>query len=317
MPGLRPKKSNQREQRPVMTVEFKSSVEEFSDAEEESSIAPAAGRDSDDSSHCFQDLVQAASPIPDTHQSPPCKDSRTKKKAKQHSKRRKLLSFFHKSKESKQTLQLHDGSTVLSSTGQASSIVLADSSLRSSLSTTTAQHHQQGSTGCLVHRTQAQSLLFHYGKQSSKPADAQVQWGDVTVSSHAYTLGDNPSCPGPAIASDYKAFEHITVPLNDYEDTRPEHRRKEQLVIPPSLREDLLRDAGYARSHLKEASKQGEAIRKSRELNARKSVLERLSQFLTSRQDLKQQRAQLSDSIGWAHTHLEQYNSSRHSAISV
>ena len=84
MPGLRPKKSNQREQRPVMTVEFKSSVEEFSDAEEESSIAPAAGRDSDDSSHCFQDLVQAASPIPDTHQSPPCKDSRTKKKAKQH-----------------------------------------------------------------------------------------------------------------------------------------------------------------------------------------------------------------------------------------
>jgi hypothetical protein len=287
----------------MMTVEFKSSVEEFSDG----GLEPVS---SSEESHSLEDLVpplpaDAAKPNPNKNN----KHSETtnKKQRRRRKLLRKLPFFFSKyGKKGQDQLQLHDSSTAMDSTGQSS--LWNDSSLRSSIRTNT------NTRGCLKHRTQAESERYYYGKQSPKK-DAHVQWGDLTISSHAYALGDNPSCPGPAVSSSYKAFDHVTVPVDDYEATRPVHRAKHQLVMPMAVREDLLKEAGYARSYLKEAAKQGEAIRKSREFNSRKSLLEKLTNALHQRRELDLQRARLSDSIGWAHNHIE--GSSRHSAATL
>lgn len=117
--------------------------------------------------------------------------------------------------------------------------------------------------GCIRYCTQAESVRQLYG--SRKASEKQVRWGTVDVHSHVVCLGDNPDCTsGPPLQISWKSFATQQLALDDYEENRPERRTKKELVVPRYIREDWLRNNGYARSQLKEATEEVQEIRKSR-----------------------------------------------------
>ena len=153
--------------------------------------------------------------------------------------------------------------------------------------------------GCLKIVTQGQSLRVHYGRAGH---DRSVSWGDITFQNHARVLGDNPACSGVPLSISWKAFETITISIDDYEDHRPVPRKLYQLVVPKRMREDWLRSEGYARGEMREAMAECEGIRKSREANAKPRPTEHVAAIWRralhkNKPSMTYSKAQLSDSM--------------------
>jgi hypothetical protein len=117
--------------------------------------------------------------------------------------------------------------------------------------------------GCLKVVTQEDSLNHLYG--SEKSPTYFVQWSTIDVYSHEILLGDNPSVSsGPPLTISWMAHEHHPISIDDYEKSKPERRRKVEMLSPRQRREDLLISAGYNRSDLKAAGNEAAAIRQMR-----------------------------------------------------
>jgi hypothetical protein len=86
------------------------------------------------------------------------------------------------------------------------------------------------------------------------PAAAGVRWGTVEIHSHAITLGDNVCSCGPPVTIGWTAFDTIVVQVDSYESRKPAPRHKGEMLLPAWVREDLLREAGYPRSSVLEAT---------------------------------------------------------------
>ena len=180
-----------------------------------------------------------------------------------------------------------------------------DSSANSSLlsgSLSSGPTHRRSPGGCLKITTQRESVGMYYGRISGH--ENSVHWGNMEIRSHAYCLGDNPCCVGPALSCAWEAFESVSVSVDEYESLRPGKRTKVQMILPKPLRTDLLIQCGYARGELREASERGAEIRKHRERNARLSPSERVVALTlrlrgksSSMAPLTHSKAELSDSI--------------------
>mmetsp|Transcript_23634 Transcript_23634/g.66765 ORF Transcript_23634/g.66765 Transcript_23634/m.66765 type:complete len:275 (+) Transcript_23634:424-1248(+) len=144
-------------------------------------------------------------------------------------------------------------------------------------STRQKQHQQRMPGGCIKYPTQHESATNHYVPPHH---GRSVQWGKIVIRSHAIRLGDNPSCWGPPITTQWQHHEEVCVTVDQYEDTRPPYRHKKELIMPTSTREDLLRNAGYSRGEMKEAAERGSLIRVYRNRNSRMTKKEQLSAFL-------------------------------------
>jgi adenylate kinase family enzyme len=85
---------------------------------------------------------------------------------------------------------------------------------------------------------------------------AFVRFSSVTIHEHPMIIGDNPGCSfGPPLSISWKAQETLSLPLEEYELTRPSRRSHVQMVIPTSMRNAILRRAGYARNEIVELTK--------------------------------------------------------------
>lgn len=75
-----------------------------------------------------------------------------------------------------------------------------------------------------------------------------VSFAEVQVREYPFCLGDNPSVMiGAALTIDWVAQSEAALSLDDYEASRPERRRSEELRIPSFVREEMLRTSGYSR----------------------------------------------------------------------
>lgn len=108
----------------------------------------------------------------------------------------------------------------------------------------------------------------------SASASKQVSFGSIDLHVHQYTLGDNPSLrSGPPVTIAWKSFETFSLDLDDYEREKPDPRQKEMMLLPRSVREHILRNRGFSRGELKEATEQAERIRVQRVKSSRDGKL--------------------------------------------
>jgi hypothetical protein len=104
----------------------------------------------------------------------------------------------------------------------------------------------------------------------SSTSASKVHFGMVEVYCHAYTLGDNPSVAGGVpVTIDWKAHESFHIDLEQYEQYKPEPRSQKAMVLPASVRSTILRNHGFSRGEIKEATEQVDHIRKQREQSSR------------------------------------------------
>jgi hypothetical protein len=133
------------------------------------------------------------------------------------------------------------------------------------------------SSSCLKIRTLADSLEQPYRTSSNvricdltTTSTKSVSFGHVEIHSHAIVLGDNPSVScGPPLTMKWKAFDNQTLTLDDYEQHRPDRRLRDAMVIPRMVREDWLRNAGFARSQLRDSIASLAKIKQQRLRSAR------------------------------------------------
>lgn len=110
-----------------------------------------------------------------------------------------------------------------------------------------------------------------------------VRFGQVEILEFQRAIGDNPSCAsgGPPISlGGTKPLSSQSIGLDDYEIHRTTNRRKrEEMMVPPKLREKWLRDAGYGSAQIHESIRRASIIKQQREKSTRTStVVHELSQ---------------------------------------
>ena len=87
-------------------------------------------------------------------------------------------------------------------------------------------------------------------RSTTDKATYEVLFDSVEIREYHRMLSDNPACSGAPIGIGwrYDTKDTIRFDLDEYERCREGLRRtKEELVIPPDVREDMLRKAGYSR----------------------------------------------------------------------
>ena len=96
-----------------------------------------------------------------------------------------------------------------------------------------------------------------------------VTFDKVQVREYEMILGDNPSVSsGPPLAIAWNSHSTLECTVNDYEQAHPTRRNKASMLVPRMVREEWLRNAGYARSDFVEMERILTKIKKSRSASA-------------------------------------------------
>jgi hypothetical protein len=119
---------------------------------------------------------------------------------------------------------------------------------------TTTSASSRSSTSSPYDETAASEETKEVSETKDRRAAAGVRWGTVEIHSHAITLGDNVCSCGPPVTIGWTAFDTIVVQVDAYESRKPAPRHKGEMLLPAYVREDLLREAGYPRSSVLEAT---------------------------------------------------------------
>lgn len=102
-----------------------------------------------------------------------------------------------------------------------------------------------------------------------------TSFSTLEIREYPITLGDNPGgAQGPPISLDWKHNKKHTqvVPLEDYEETRPQRRNRQEMHMPGNTRRwRLLREKGVSVKEIEKATKAADTVRRQR----RKSVTSR------------------------------------------
>ena len=103
----------------------------------------------------------------------------------------------------------------------------------------------------------------------------KVTFDSLDVHEHAILLGDNPSVSsGPPLTISWEAQASVHLSIDEYEASRPPRRHKEEMHVPREIREDWLRQAGYARSHFAEVNKMILKTKKERAASAKGTLMD-------------------------------------------
>jgi hypothetical protein len=133
------------------------------------------------------------------------------------------------------------------------------------------------------HSTTSTMMMDDYSRHSmDHPRNSMkrnVCFSNLEIRSYNITLGTAPTRNGPPISLDwdYDPAETATYEVDAYEHYRHPRRTKIELLMPPSHREDLLRDAGFSRNQIKLAKEEAQLALKQREKNAQSFNNTRLS----------------------------------------
>ena len=78
-----------------------------------------------------------------------------------------------------------------------------------------------------------------------------VGFGSVQIREYARRMGDNPGCRcGVSLTLDWDVQSDVTIDLEAYETSRPTRRDRSEMILPPEVRMQMMRDAGYARGEI-------------------------------------------------------------------
>lgn len=80
-----------------------------------------------------------------------------------------------------------------------------------------------------------------------------VTFSDIIIREYPYEIGDNPgSRTGPALTLKWNYVNERTFTVDGYEKSRPYDYRRlfHEMLIPPSVRMEILRTAGYSRAEI-------------------------------------------------------------------
>lgn len=159
------------------------------------------------------------------------------------------------------------------------------SSLKSSLKTSLTSKTSQ--TSIASNSSDESSSQY----QHSNSMKRNVSFSNLEIRSYDVTLGNTPTLSGPPISLDWKYDPQATQvhDIENYEQLRsataenptPANPRRsgEELFIPPSSRQYLLmRDAGFSRMQIKNATEEAQRAAKERQKGAKRSV--RLDEML-------------------------------------
>jgi hypothetical protein len=123
--------------------------------------------------------------------------------------------------------------------------------------------------GCLKISSQDTSLSMQYGT-GSEHRKKSLHWSTIDVYKHEARLGDNPCVSsGPPVTISWKAHDHQTFSLDEFESTRPQPRCKGKLLSSRTVRENTLFNAGYSWRELEEASLDAAVISQERAMSSR------------------------------------------------
>jgi len=100
-----------------------------------------------------------------------------------------------------------------------------------------------------------------------------VRFSTVEIREYARTLGDNPSVTsGPPLTLEWTHQSTSTIDFESYESTKPLSRAKGQMLVPQFVREEWLRDAGYSRGEMTEATRKAGKSRVRRRKSANQNM---------------------------------------------
>lgn len=117
------------------------------------------------------------------------------------------------------------------------------------------------------------SILRHHstGEVSTAPSVSSdgprrsVTFGEIEIHSHQCILGDNPSVSsGPPVTLEWTAFETHKIDVDVYEERKPAAREKESMILPRSVREEILRREGFSRGEIREATEVAQKLQLQR-----------------------------------------------------
>ena len=113
-------------------------------------------------------------------------------------------------------------------------------------------------------------------RPASSSNKKSVSFDTIEVREHAIILGDNPSVSsGPPLTIAWESHATFHSSVEDYEASRPPRRTKNCMLVPRMVREEWLRNAGYARSEFADVARVVQRIKKERAASAKGNVLNR------------------------------------------
>jgi hypothetical protein len=125
-------------------------------------------------------------------------------------------------------------------------------------------------------------------RTQTTPKTKKVMFDSLVIHEHAVILGDNPSVSsGPPLAISWEAQRSIHLSLDKYEASRPPRRHSEEMHVPREIREEWLRQAGYARSHFAEIDTMVQKTKKERAASAKKNLMDVMVHKLKKGQSAK------------------------------
>ena len=114
-------------------------------------------------------------------------------------------------------------------------------------------------------KTDEESQRQTYGEKERDPALRSVSFNELTILEFAVIVGDNPACfRGPSLSMSRKHFSKVSMLLNEFEEMRPPRRCAKEMVMPVATRQEILRQAGYARKEIIELTKPANIVRAQR-----------------------------------------------------
>ena len=88
---------------------------------------------------------------------------------------------------------------------------------------------------------------------------------NIDIHEHEVILGDNPCAYGPSLSLGWKRVGTLSLPLEQYEDSKQFRRNQKQMMLPRYVRERILMDHGVSRSEMNQAIEESMSVRKQRQ----------------------------------------------------
>ena len=127
--------------------------------------------------------------------------------------------------------------------------------------------------------TAASSTVEDETAEESEAPRRSVRFSDITIRSHAMILGDNPSVSsGIPVTVDWESQDEVTCDVVEYEATRPARRSRNEIVLPPTVRAQIARDAGSSRKEMQAAQRKVNISRGQRRTTNEREKLYKLEE---------------------------------------
>ncbi len=94
----------------------------------------------------------------------------------------------------------------------------------------------------------------------------RISFGTIKIREHAQTIGDNPSCTyGAPVQLDWEHQDMEEIKVEEYEEYKPQARRKEEFHLNSFQRANLLKLNGHSNNEIKASKKEVSKARGQRE----------------------------------------------------